>query len=839
MKKIFILDTNIFLTDPNALYNFSNNDIIIPFKVLEELDKKKNLQDVLGSNARHLIRKLDQLREKGNLSKGVKIEKGKGFVSVKEAKNNTLNNTPDNSIISVAIQAKNDNISKKVIVVSRDINMRVKCDSLNILAEGYDINKIIDKKEHIYTGQTNHLVDDQIIDRFYNDESIYLEKEEVKLYPNQFLMLISNQNDKKTALAKFINYSSPLKKINEYKKGIYGVVPKNKEQQFALNLLMDSKIPVVTLNGLAGSGKTLISIAAGLEQTIEKNIYKRLVVIRPVMPLGRDIGFLPGPQPLDSVILSENGWKRFGNLKIGDIVFARDGNKTKVINIFPKGIKKVYKIKTLEGSTECCEDHIWLTQTIKENRSKIWSLKSTNDIYKTLYYKDELNHFLPRNNPIMYDKKQLIIPPYTFGALLGDGCFTDTKIRFYNLDTEITERVNKELNSINCHLSQNKKHLISFNIIQNDIKYKSIVPFSITNLDTLEEKIYDKIEDNLLKELNLKRIGLYKRCKNEKIVDNKKFKLLTKSHKYENLVKEEIYKLGLKECTSESKFIPEIYKYSSIEDRLSLLQGLMDTDGSIKKKSSWCCFYTSSEQLALDVAEITKSLGGRAKIYARDRRNKKFFINNIETNCNYISYQVTVSLPKEFNPFYLSRKAKYYNLQKMNFNKIISIEYVGEKETQCILIDNSEHLYITNDFIVTHNSIQEKLEPYIMPIVDNLRFLFNNDRMMLDEYIKKDIIEIEAMTYIRGRSISDSFLLLDEAQNLTSHELKTVLTRIGENSKIVITGDLGQIDSPYLNETTSGLTNVIEKFKTQELSGHITLTKGERSLVATISSKIL
>jgi PhoH-like ATPase len=126
-----------------------------------------------------------------------------------------------------------------------------------------------------------------------------------------------------------------------------------------------------------------------------------------------------------------------------------------------------------------------------------------------------------------------------------------------------------------------------------------------------------------------------------------------------------------------------------------------------------------------------------------------------------------------------------------------------------------------------------------MPIVDNLRFLFNNDRMMLDEYIKKDIIEIEAMTYIRGRSISDSFLLLDEAQNLTSHELKTVLTRIGENSKIVITGDLGQIDSPYLNETTSGLTNVIEKFKTQELSGHITLTKGERSLVATISSKIL
>ena len=134
---------------------------------------------------------------------------------------------------------------------------------------------------------------------------------------------------------------------------------------------------------------------------------------------------------------------------------------------------------------------------------------------------------------------------------------------------------------------------------------------------------------------------------------------------------------------------------------------------------------------------------------------------------------------------------------------------------------------------------EEKLSPWMGAITDNLRFLFGNDKTMLDEYISNGVIEIEALTYVRGRSISDAFIIFDEAQNLNQLEVKTILTRIGENTKIVLTGDLEQIDSIYLNEMTSGLTNVVEKFKSQEISGHITLIKGERSIVATIASKIL
>ena len=129
--------------------------------------------------------------------------------------------------------------------------------------------------------------------------------------------------------------------------------------------------------------------------------------------------------------------------------------------------------------------------------------------------------------------------------------------------------------------------------------------------------------------------------------------------------------------------------------------------------------------------------------------------------------------------------------------------------------------------------------PWLAPIQDNLQFLFGNDKMTMDMYMDEGRIEVEAMTYIRGRSISNSFIIIDEAQNLTRHEIKTVLTRVGEGTKIVLTGDIEQIDNVYIDETSNGLTYVIEKFKDKSVSGHITLVKGERSKIATIASKIL
>ena len=129
--------------------------------------------------------------------------------------------------------------------------------------------------------------------------------------------------------------------------------------------------------------------------------------------------------------------------------------------------------------------------------------------------------------------------------------------------------------------------------------------------------------------------------------------------------------------------------------------------------------------------------------------------------------------------------------------------------------------------------------PWLAPIQDNLQHLMGNDKLTLESYIKSGTIEMEAITYIRGRSISDAFIMIDEAQNLTTHELKTILTRVGENTKIVLTGDIEQIDNTYINETTNGLTYAVEKFKNEDLAGHIILQKGERSKVATLAAKLL
>ena len=136
-------------------------------------------------------------------------------------------------------------------------------------------------------------------------------------------------------------------------------------------------------------------------------------------------------------------------------------------------------------------------------------------------------------------------------------------------------------------------------------------------------------------------------------------------------------------------------------------------------------------------------------------------------------------------------------------------------------------------------TMEEKMAPWVAPIQDNLQFLMGNDKVALEMFMQNGVIEVEALTYIRGRSISNAYIIVDEAQNLTAHELKTIITRVGENTKIILTGDIEQIDNVYLDETSNGLAHAVEKFKDHDISGHITLVKGERSKVATLASKIL
>ena len=298
MKKTYVFDTSAILTDYKCIYEYKKNDIVIPFKVLEEIDGHKKRQDGVGYNARMIIRELDALREKGNIHQGVRIEKGKGFLSIRGYDKNllpdeyTLSNA-DNEILGTALTERKRNFDKKVVMVTKDIHMRVKCDTLELPCEDYDKDKITSEDES-YSGTIEHLIDDNLVDYFYEGQEVYLDEKEAKLYPNQCILFKSNQDSKKTALGRFIDYDTPIQKISPSKRGMWGVKSKNKEQIFASELLMDATVPIVSLVGPAGSGKTLLAIAAGLEQTLSKGLYNKLVISRPVQPVGKDIGFLPG-----------------------------------------------------------------------------------------------------------------------------------------------------------------------------------------------------------------------------------------------------------------------------------------------------------------------------------------------------------------------------------------------------------------------------------------------------------------------------------------------------------------------------------------------------------------
>ena len=307
-KNKYVLDTSVYLTEAASIYKFGKSDIFVPLKVLEEIDGHKKRQDSVGSNARHFIRILDELREKGSLQKGVKIRKDLGILRVMSY--STLKDAifppdldirlPDHTIIATAKAVQNNFPDQKIIVVSRDINMRVICDSIGLPSEDYLTENAVTSSEELYKGFAVQSVDDQVIERYYAGEDILIDPEDSKepLYPNQYIMLVSNENEKKSALAKFVNYHEPLKNIINKNLPDWKIDARNKEQAFAIDMLMNPDIKIVSLVGRAGSGKTLMAIAAGLQQTIglrtENNHYSRLIVSRPVQPLGKDIGFLPG-----------------------------------------------------------------------------------------------------------------------------------------------------------------------------------------------------------------------------------------------------------------------------------------------------------------------------------------------------------------------------------------------------------------------------------------------------------------------------------------------------------------------------------------------------------------
>jgi PhoH-like ATPase len=301
LVKTIILDTNVYLTDNMSLFSFGENNIAVPTIILDEIDRHKHRQDTAGLNARITNRTFDQLRSKGSLMTGVTLGEGKGNIFAAQYDPRYMPagmdiNDSDNKIIATAVRLKME--GHAVAIVSRDLNMRVKCDSFGLECYDYQPTQAVESVETLFDGCGEAIIPDQMIEDFYGSEQgIILPKQDKDLYPNQYLILRSDKDNKKTAMCRFKNYNTPLKKVYTYK-DIWGLTANNKEQKYAMDLLFDKDIQILSLTGQAGTGKTLIAAACGLEQVLNNTRsqggYDKLIITRPVQPMGRDIGFLPG-----------------------------------------------------------------------------------------------------------------------------------------------------------------------------------------------------------------------------------------------------------------------------------------------------------------------------------------------------------------------------------------------------------------------------------------------------------------------------------------------------------------------------------------------------------------
>lgn len=292
--KQYVLDTNVLLHDPQALFKFEENTVVIPIVVIEEIDRFKKEQSELGRSARQCSRYLDQLRKHGKLSAEVALPNG-GRLRVdlcqNQARLNGLNGSSnDNTILRAAVSLQKATPDSPVIFVSKDTNARIKADAFGLTAVDYDDVKLA--VDDLYTGNREILVSGEQIDKLFAQGR--LELEEITMLPNEFVLLRNQERLNNTALGRYSLAKRAIQPIKKFKEGLFGLQPRNKEQLLAFDLLLDDEVKLVTMVGKAGTGKTLLALAGGLHKTSEEGKYLRLVVSRPIFPLGRDIGFLPG-----------------------------------------------------------------------------------------------------------------------------------------------------------------------------------------------------------------------------------------------------------------------------------------------------------------------------------------------------------------------------------------------------------------------------------------------------------------------------------------------------------------------------------------------------------------
>ncbi len=298
MKKIFVLDTNVLLHSANALESFEDNEIVIPLTVLEELDKFKRNQDELGRNARAVIRNLDELRAKGSLFDGVSLDNSqvsekcgsvRVMISHGALDEHVDMGIADNRIMNVAKMLR-DAGEKEVWLITKDINVRLKADAFGLKVADFERERV--SYDELFTGNQEVDVDGALVDEFHQNKAIAIPGN-IHICPNEFILMRDAVNEKHAAFG-WCRGDMIEKLPDGVSEKVWTITPRSREQRMALHLLMDPSIPLVSLVGKAGSGKTLLALAAALEQVVQQHIYETILVSRPIIPMGNDIGYLPG-----------------------------------------------------------------------------------------------------------------------------------------------------------------------------------------------------------------------------------------------------------------------------------------------------------------------------------------------------------------------------------------------------------------------------------------------------------------------------------------------------------------------------------------------------------------
>ncbi|MDQ3632633.1 MAG: PhoH family protein [Actinomycetota bacterium] len=502
--------------------------------------------------------------------------------------------------------------------------------------------------------------------------------------------------------------------------------------------------------GPAGTGKTFLAVAMAAAALSRKEV-SRIILTRPAVEAGERLGFLPGDlmakidpylrplfdalqsmfeaekvammmekgvievaplafmrgraQPVDRRVLTPTGWQAIGALRVGDLVTGSDGRPTPVLGVFGQGRRPVFDVRAQDGaSTRCCAEHLWTVRTLDDRKhGRAGRTLRTDEMVGRLRRHHQHRFELPVvSAPVQLEPQDVPLDPYALGLLLGDGCITlRTTPSFTTADPELVEALERALPGI-------------------ELKPKSKVDYVLRHVDGHRGGV---------------------------IVANP--------------VTVALRELDLAGTRSATKFVPELYRQNGADVRLAVLQGLLDADGGPVTQSGRSCrvqYTTCSSRLRDDVLYLVRSLGGVAywrRRAAEGRRPGR--ARGREVHHRSDAFVLDIRLPEMIAPFRLARKAALYREhgggRPMRF--VESIEPAGEAETVCIQVAAQDSLYVTDDFLVTHNTL------------------------------------------------NDSFIILDEAQNTTPEQMKMFLTRLGFNSRMVVTGDVTQVDLP--REQHSGL----------------------------------